>query len=97
MPQDTLYEFDWDPAKALSNQRKHGVTFEEASTVFLDALALTVYDMTCRDEERWFTLGCGATRQAAGGCAHLPGDSSRAGSGTHHLSPRGNKARATRL
>jgi uncharacterized DUF497 family protein len=60
MPQDTLYEFDWDPAKALSNRRKHGVAFEEAATVFLDALALTVYDATSRAEERWFTLGCDA-------------------------------------
>ena len=42
MSQDTVYEFGWDPAKALSNQRDHGITFEQAATVFLDALALTV-------------------------------------------------------
>ena len=30
--------FEWDPSKALRNQAKHGVTFEEASTVFLDPL-----------------------------------------------------------
>jgi uncharacterized DUF497 family protein len=28
--------FTWDPAKATSNKRKHGVTFEEARTVFDD-------------------------------------------------------------
>ena len=41
------------------NARKHDVTFEEeAATVFLDALALTVYDeLNSQDEERWFTLG----------------------------------------
>jgi uncharacterized DUF497 family protein len=31
-------QFAWDPAKAQSNIRKHGVSFEEASTVFLDPL-----------------------------------------------------------
>jgi uncharacterized protein len=61
MSQETGYEFQWDPAKALSNIRKHGVSFEEAATVFLDALALTVYDAaSSQDEERWFTLGFAA-------------------------------------
>jgi uncharacterized protein len=32
-------QFAWDPAKARSNLRKHGVSFEEAATVFLDPLA----------------------------------------------------------
>ena len=31
--------FEWDPAKARANARKHGVTFEEAATVFADPLA----------------------------------------------------------
>jgi uncharacterized protein len=53
-----IYDFDWDPAKALSNLRKHGVSFDQAATVFLDALALTVYDATSsQEDERWFTLG----------------------------------------
>jgi hypothetical protein len=55
---DTLYDFEWDPAKALSNLQKHGVSFEDAATVFLDAQALTVYDAaSSQDEQRWFTLG----------------------------------------
>ncbi len=33
-------EFEWDEAKARANARKHGVTFEEAMTVFLDELAV---------------------------------------------------------
>jgi uncharacterized DUF497 family protein len=33
-------EFEWNDAKATANVRKHGVTFEEAMTVFLDELAL---------------------------------------------------------
>jgi len=32
-------QFEWDPKKASSNFRKHGVTFEEALTVFFDPLA----------------------------------------------------------
>ena len=49
----TNYDFQWDPAKALSNLNKHGVTFDQAATVFLDALALTVYDAAnSLDEDR---------------------------------------------
>ena len=44
MSQETAYDFEWDPLKALSNAHKHGVTFDRAATVFLDALALTVFD-----------------------------------------------------
>ena len=41
---------------------KHGVTFDQAATVFLDALALTVYDeANSQNEDRWFTLGYDAT------------------------------------
>jgi len=36
--------FTWDPGKAVTNVRKHGVTFEEATTVFGDPLALIVED-----------------------------------------------------
>ena len=36
--------FAWDEAKADANARKHGVTFDEAATVFLDPLALLVED-----------------------------------------------------
>jgi uncharacterized protein len=58
MSEGTVFEFLWDPAKAGSNARKHDVTFEQAAAVFLDALALTVYDdSNSQDEERWFTLG----------------------------------------
>ncbi len=34
-------EFEWDPIKAISNQRKHGVTFAEAATIFFDPLSIT--------------------------------------------------------
>jgi uncharacterized protein len=50
--------FEWDPEKAASNSRKHGITFERAATVFLDANALTIFDgKHSDDEDRWITLG----------------------------------------
>ena len=36
--------FEWDPAKAASNVRKHDVSFEEAATVFMDPLAVAATD-----------------------------------------------------
>ena len=55
---DIVYDFQWDAAKALANAVKHGVTFEQAATVFLDPLALTVLDAAhSQDEERWWLLG----------------------------------------
>ncbi len=41
--------FSWDPSKARANVRKHGVTFEEAATVFADPLALIVDDTVHAD------------------------------------------------
>ena len=62
MNHETIYDFEWDPAKALYNARKHDVTFDQAGTVLLDPLALTVYDeANSQDEERWFTLGSDAS------------------------------------
>ena len=52
------FEFDWDPAKAESNRRKHGVTFEAAMGVFSDPLALSLLDNESgQGEERWVTIG----------------------------------------
>ena len=45
--------FEWDPNKAASNLNKHGVTFDEATTVFQDTLSLTIDDpLHSADEER---------------------------------------------
>ena len=41
--------FTWDPPKARANVRKHGVAFEEATTVFADPLALIVNDTAYSD------------------------------------------------
>jgi uncharacterized DUF497 family protein len=51
------FQFEWDPAKNLSNQRKHGVSFEEAAQVFRDPLYLSWKDRVQNGEERW--LACG--------------------------------------
>jgi uncharacterized DUF497 family protein len=39
-------EFEWDPPKAARNLAKHGVSFQEAATIFGDPLALTFADPT---------------------------------------------------
>lgn len=41
---DAGFEFEWDEVKAASNEKKHGVTFSEASTVFADDAAIYVGD-----------------------------------------------------
>ena len=56
--------FEWDHPKARSNLRKHGVSFEEASTVFADPAALTIDDPLHSDEEdRSVTLGQSTRRR----------------------------------
>jgi uncharacterized protein len=50
--------FEWSPAKADSNRRKHGVTFEEATTVFGDPLSRTIpVPDHSSDEDRYITMG----------------------------------------
>ena len=52
------FEFEWDEAKAIANANKHSVSFELAMTVFLDALAVTLFDDEHgEDEDRWVTIG----------------------------------------
>ena len=49
---------EWDPTKARTNRRKHGVTFEEAATVFRDLLSSTIPDpVHSEDEERFIIIG----------------------------------------
>ena len=50
--------FEWDREKALANVEKHGVTFDEAVTVFGDPLAATFDDPDhSRRERRFITVG----------------------------------------
>ena len=50
--------FEWDRGKAKSNLSKHGVSFEEAATVFGDPLSLTIsYPGHSDEEDRFVTIG----------------------------------------
>jgi len=50
--------FEWNPKKAITNQRKHGVTFEEATSALRDVHSATVHDPDhSDDEERFITFG----------------------------------------
>ena len=50
--------FEWDPGKAASNAGKHGVTFEEAKTVFHDEYALLIDDPDhSKSEDRFILMG----------------------------------------
>jgi hypothetical protein len=54
--------FGWDEAKSKSNQRKHGVSFEEAQTVFEDDEALLLGDPEhSESEDRFLLLGLSST------------------------------------
>ncbi len=51
-------DFEWDEEEAILNLRKHGVSFEEAATVFRDDLSVTVPDPDHSvAEERFITVG----------------------------------------
>jgi uncharacterized DUF497 family protein len=47
--------FEWDDLKAITNAKKHGITFEEAVTVFFDPLVLVQPDTA--DDSRFLVLG----------------------------------------
>ena len=54
----------WDPSKAVTNQNKHGVNFEEASTIFTDPLSSTYpSDDHSENEQRFVTIGVSANKQ----------------------------------
>jgi hypothetical protein len=51
-------DFEWDPRKASANRRKHGVSFEEAATVFEDSRVVLFFDEEHPDwEERYIAIG----------------------------------------
>ncbi|MER2555308.1 MAG: BrnT family toxin [Thauera sp.] len=54
-------KFEWDDTKANANLRRHGVSFQEATTVFGDSLAATFAGPDHSDaEERWLSVGISA-------------------------------------
>ena len=59
-----MFKFEWDDQKATGNLKKHGVTFDEAVSVFADALALTFADTDhFETEERSRTYGLSNKRR----------------------------------
>ena len=54
---DRVVRVVWDPRKAASNQRKHGVRFSDAEAVLFDPLALTKEDVRARGEQRFVSIG----------------------------------------
>lgn len=59
-----MINFEWNSRKAASNLKKHGVAFEEASTIFEDLLSLTIRDPWHSDEEdRFITIGRSLTNR----------------------------------
>jgi len=53
-----MIKFEWDLAKARSNLRKHGVSFEEAKSVFYDEFAIQFDDVdNSEEEDRFLMLG----------------------------------------
>lgn len=55
-------KIEWDPAKNVENKRKHGVSFEEASTVFADDHALLLADPDhSTEEDRFILMGFSAS------------------------------------
>jgi hypothetical protein len=53
-----MIKFEWDSAKAAANTKKHGVSFEEAQSVFYDEFAVQFFDDDhSGDEERFLLLG----------------------------------------
>lgn len=53
-----MIKFEWDTAKADSNKKKHGVSFQEAQSVFYDEFAVQFYDEEhSGSEDRFLMLG----------------------------------------
>jgi uncharacterized DUF497 family protein len=50
-------QIEFDPHKAASNLKKHGVSFEEAASCLLDPQALVDEDTDSKNESRWILLG----------------------------------------
>ena len=56
-----MIKFEWDPADASANSKKHGISFEEAQSVFYDEFAVQFFDEDhSLDEDRFLLLGMSA-------------------------------------
>jgi len=62
MTTSNLLTYEWDKRKEAYNLKSHGVSFHEASTVFLDPLSMSFYDPDHSNaEDRFITLGMATT------------------------------------
>ncbi len=65
-------EFEWGQVKAETNLRKHRVSFEDATRVFLDTNRIETFDgRDVYGEDRWKTVGL-AEHRRVGSCLHRP-------------------------
>jgi uncharacterized DUF497 family protein len=70
-------KFQFDPAKARSNRKKHKVSFADAEGVFYDPLAIHSEDPYSEQEERWIAVGMGSAGQILAVVYTLRGDEIR--------------------
>jgi uncharacterized DUF497 family protein len=70
-------DFEFDPAKAVGNLRKHGVSFADAEGVFMDPLAMHRIDPDAEGEERLLAIGRGSAGHLLVVVYTLRGDSIR--------------------
>ncbi len=72
-----MIQFEWDQSKATANLKKHGVSFEEAQSVFYDEFAIQFCDDEhSKEEERFLLLGMSDTARLllVCHCEHEAGD-----------------------
>ncbi len=87
----SVLRFEWDERKAVANQRRHGVAFEEARTVFFGERARLIDDPDhSKDEERFILLGLEQYASPAPGLPLLPQRRRRY---PHYLGTQGYSAR----
>jgi uncharacterized DUF497 family protein len=70
-------QFQFDPAKALANLRKHGVSFADAEGVFADPLAIHRSDPDAEGEERFVAIGLGSAGELLVVAYTVRGESAR--------------------
>lgn len=52
------FNFEYDPLKEKTNQKKHNISFEESTSIFLDPNIVTIYDEDhSENEDRWLSIG----------------------------------------
>ena len=86
-------EYESDPAKALINQRKHGVAFNEAATCLLDPMALVREDNDAIGEHRYVLVGMSDVGRTLTVCDTMRGDIPRLITATKHANETTRKER----